>query len=107
MKKLHGLLEVHFRGRRGHYKVMRNEYCLMSSDSRAAQPIATDSDLVRARRPGSKLLMFMKVEPMIQYSDSSDLSMDGDVSSQICPQCGFLNYYNSTLESIHTRSLNW
>ncbi|RPA80549.1 hypothetical protein BJ508DRAFT_377059 [Ascobolus immersus RN42] len=58
--KLHGVLEVYFRGKNGHSKVLRGEYCLIASD--AIAPIYTETDLVKARRPGSSLLMFMKVE---------------------------------------------
>jgi hypothetical protein len=86
------VIEIYFRGKKGHAKVARGEYCLVrTSQHEGCKRIITESDLIRARRPGSLLPMYMKVSKWISSKECGEPSrLDKDI--QICPQCGTVNY---------------
>ncbi|RPA80546.1 hypothetical protein BJ508DRAFT_307360 [Ascobolus immersus RN42] len=98
-EKLHGVIELYFRGEFGYSKVMRGEYCL--TNGQGDKRIASEEDLFRARRPGFKLAMFMEVVRRPKKADDTkplerqDSDLDRAVNAsgtQTCPQCGVVNY---------------
>lgn len=74
------------------------EYCITNEDG--SKRIETESDLVRARRPGSVLSMFMELKRKAPARVAGALGED----IQICPQCGSANY--KTDSSIR-KTLKW
>ncbi|RPA80551.1 hypothetical protein BJ508DRAFT_415356 [Ascobolus immersus RN42] len=89
--RLHGTIEVYFRGKKGYGKVKRGEYCLARTDNlEGCKRILTETDLILARRPGSRLLMYMKVEAGKRKASTIQSVLAEDI--QICPQCETINY---------------
>ncbi|RPA80548.1 hypothetical protein BJ508DRAFT_128194 [Ascobolus immersus RN42] len=91
-ENLHGVIEIYFRGKKGHRKVTRGEYCLTYGDGSDIKPISTERDLVRARRPGSRLAMFMEVNVGRKPRNTPHQVEEEIEGTQICPQCGVANY---------------
>lgn len=91
-QKLHGTLEVYFRGVKGHAKVARGDYCLVRTTKYGAcKRIVTESDLILARRPGALIPMYIRVDGFSELEVAiSQEDLGNDV--QICPQCHAVNY---------------